>query len=73
MSLKDKFLKYVELQRVAEDVLRREGPSAASKHFDKANDLKREIIFSIDQYEIDIDPAKRSWYYDGEGIRRMKE
>lgn len=73
MNLKDKFLRYVELQRVAEDVLRREGPGVASVHFDRANNLKREIIFLIDQYEIDIDPSKRSWYYDGEGTKRMKE
>lgn len=30
-------------------------------------------IIYIKLSEIDIDPDKRTWYYDGQGIRRDKE
>lgn len=73
MNLKDKFLTYVEYQKTAEYILRNEGPTASKEAFEKANDLKREVLFIIDQYEIDLDPDKRNWYYDGNGTKRMKE
>lgn len=73
MKLKDKFLTYVEYQKDAEYILRTQGPTASQNAFARANDLKREVLFLIDQYEIDLDPAKRNWYYDGDGTKRMKE
>jgi len=30
-------------------------------------------IIYIKLSEVDIDPDKRTWYYDGQGIRRDKE
>jgi hypothetical protein len=68
MSLRDKFLAFVEYQRAAE---RSTSPSA----FDEVNRRKREILMMIDELDgqIDLDPDKRTWYYDGDGTKRLKD
>lgn len=73
MKLKNKFLTYVEYQKNAEYILRTQGPNASNAAFAKANDVKQEVLNLIDEYEIDLDPDKRNWYYDGDGTKRMKE
>jgi len=68
MSLKDKFLAFVEYQRSAE-----QSKSAAA--FEEVNRRKREILMMIDELEgqIDLDPDNRVWYYDGDGTKRLKD
>lgn len=75
MSLKDKFLVYVEYQRAAEHALRTQGPTASIDSFEKANKLKRDILMMMDELEgsIDLDPDNRVWYYDGDGTKRLKD
>lgn len=51
MNLKDKFFKYVEYQRAAEEALRNEGHVAAAKYFAQANDIKAELIRMFDEVE----------------------
>ena len=36
-------------------------------------ETKNDNIIYIKISEIDIDPDKRTWYYDGQGFRRDKE
>ena len=36
-------------------------------------ETKNDNIIYIKLSEIDIDPDKRTWYYDGQGFRRDKE
>lgn len=36
-------------------------------------ETKNDSIIYIKLSEIDIDPDKRTWYYDGQGFRRDKE
>ena len=36
-------------------------------------ETKNDSIIYIKLSEVDIDPDKRTWYYDGQGYRRDKE
>ena len=36
-------------------------------------EIENDNIIYIKLSEIDIDPDKRTWYYDGQGYRRDKE
>jgi len=36
-------------------------------------EIENDNIIYIKLSDIDIDPDKRTWYYDGQGIRRDKE
>lgn len=75
MSLRSKFLAYVEYQRAAEEYRLTSGPLSpmTKSMFDEANRRKAEILELIDQYEPELDPAKRDWYYDGDGTKRKKD
>jgi hypothetical protein len=68
MSLRNKFLAYVEYQRSAEQL-----QTVAA--FEKANQAKREVLMRIEELEgmLDPDPDNRDWYYDGDGTKRLKD
>jgi hypothetical protein len=53
MSLKNKFLTYVEHQRSANSIKESKGPDSREtiEAYSKANQLKREILDMIEQYE----------------------
>lgn len=68
MSLRDRFLVYVEYQRSAEQL-------QTADAFEKANQVKREVLMMIEELEgmLDLDPENRDWYYDGDGTKRLKD
>lgn len=74
MSLKNKFLKYCELQRSAQNYREVHGTDdpRTVDAYQRANEIKREVLNLIDKYEPELDPADRDWYYDGDGTKRMK-
>ena len=53
MSLKNKFLMYAEQQRNANSIRESKGPDSRETidAYEKANELKREILDMIEQYE----------------------
>ena len=55
-ALKDKFLKYSEAQRVAEHSLFVHGVQSeiTIRAFDKANEIKRELLIDLDKVDREI-------------------
>lgn len=56
MSLKSKFLSFVQMQLSAEDTLRAEGSESKQTKlaFERANQLKREVLNRINELEREI-------------------
>lgn len=56
MSLKSKFLSFVQMQIAAEDTLRADGNESKQTKlaFERANQLKREVLDRIDELEHEI-------------------
>jgi len=56
MSLKSKFLSFVQMQMSAEDILRAHGNESKQTKlaFEQANQLKREVLNRIDELEHEI-------------------
>lgn len=61
MPIKEKFVKYVELQRTANDYRMRLGSQdiATVEAYQKANELKREVLSEIEDMEYRIESLEK--------------